>query len=79
MDEDGSEESNWQQRTAFFPPDKAKDYERYPMIDANALRNRKERPRRVKMLMRDFIEGITRVLRLRRVRTMAESRRRLSL
>lgn len=51
-------ESNWQQRTEFFPPDKARDYERYPMVDANALRSRKERPRRVKMLIRDFIEGI---------------------
>ena len=28
------------------------------MVDANALRSRKERPRRVKMLIRDFIEGI---------------------
>ena len=27
------------------------------MVDANALRGRRERPRRVKMLIRDFIEG----------------------
>ncbi|KAL8785477.1 MAG: hypothetical protein Q9195_008620 [Heterodermia aff. obscurata] len=54
--DDGSMQSNWQQRTAFFPPDKLKDFERYPTTDANALRKRKERPRRVKMLMRDFIE-----------------------
>lgn len=51
-------ESHWQQRTEILPPDKAKEYERYPMVDASALRTRKERPRRVKMLTRDFIEGI---------------------
>lgn len=57
-DDGGTQESHWQQRTEFFPPEKSKEYERYPMVDANALRSRKERPRRVKMLIRDFIEGI---------------------
>lgn len=49
-------ESNWQQRTDHFPLDKAEDFKRYPTVTADGLRSRKERPRRVKMLMRDFIE-----------------------
>lgn len=49
-------ESSWQQRTDHFPVDKAEEFKRFPSITADALRGRKERPRRVKMLMRDFIE-----------------------
>ncbi|WPH02530.1 Hypothetical protein R9X50_00539500 [Acrodontium crateriforme] len=49
-------ESSWQQRTDHFPLDKAEDFKRYPTVTSDALRGRKERPRRVKMLMRDFIE-----------------------
>ena len=49
-------ESSWQQRTDHFPLDKAEDFKRYPTVTADGLRGRKERPRRVKMLMRDFIE-----------------------
>ena len=56
-DDDSSRESNWQQRTDLFPQDKSKDFERYPMVTADMLRSRKERPKRVKMLTRDFIEG----------------------
>ena len=58
-DDASKNESHWQQRTELFPPDKSKDFERYPMMTADALRSRKERPRRVKMLARDFIEGKT--------------------
>src|SRR5450432_700565 len=50
-------ESNWQQRTDILPVDKSEDYNRYPMVTASQLRARRERPRRVKMLTRDFIEG----------------------
>ena len=52
--------SNWQQRTSIFPPNKLQEYERAPLVTANALRGRRERPRRVKMLTRDFIEGLRR-------------------
>lgn len=51
-----SAESSWQQRTDHFPQDKADEYRRYPFVTADGLRTRKERPKRVKMLMRDFIE-----------------------
>ena len=49
--------SNWQQRTDIFPPDKLREYERYPTVTSDILRSRRERPKRVKMLARDFIEG----------------------
>lgn len=52
-----SNESNWQQRTDLFPVDMSEEYRKYPMVTAMDLRGRKERPKRVKMLMRDFIEG----------------------
>lgn len=50
--------SDWQMRTDVFPLDKLRDYERYPMVTSDMLRSRRERPKRVKMLARDFIEGI---------------------
>ncbi|KAK4239682.1 hypothetical protein C8A03DRAFT_13919 [Achaetomium macrosporum] len=49
-------ESNWQQRTDLFQQDMSEEFQRYPMVTAMDLRGRKERPRRVKMFMRDFIE-----------------------
>ncbi|KAI1077632.1 DUF185-domain-containing protein [Whalleya microplaca] len=49
-------DSNWQQRTELFSADKTEEYKTYPMVTANDLRGRRERPRQVKMLMRDFIE-----------------------
>ncbi|KAI1638772.1 S-adenosyl-L-methionine-dependent methyltransferase [Biscogniauxia mediterranea] len=48
--------SEWQQRTELFSLDMTEEYKQYPMVTANDLRGRRERPRRVKMLMRDFIE-----------------------
>ena len=51
-------ESNWQQRTTLLQRDMKEEYNKYPMVTANDLRARRERPRRVKMLMRDFIEGL---------------------
>lgn len=49
-------ESDWQQRTDHFLPDKTDEFRKYPTVTSDGLRARKERPRRVKMLMRDFIE-----------------------
>ncbi|KAK6001308.1 hypothetical protein QM012_002639 [Aureobasidium pullulans] len=54
--EDSKLESNWQQRSTSFPPDKLEEFKRYPQVTSDGLRARKERPRRVRMLMRDFIE-----------------------
>lgn len=50
-------ESRWTPRKNTFPQERTEEFERYPTVTADILRNRKERPRRVKMLMRDFIEG----------------------
>src|SRR5689334_20134281 len=47
-------EAQWQQRTELFPADMSEEYKKYPMVTAQDLRGRRERPRRVKMLMRDF-------------------------
>ncbi|KHJ30837.1 putative s-adenosyl-l-methionine-dependent methyltransferase [Erysiphe necator] len=46
----------WQQRTDIWPADKSEEFQRYPIVTAQQLRGRRDRPRRVKMLMRDFIE-----------------------
>ncbi|KAL8831667.1 MAG: hypothetical protein Q9191_000745, partial [Dirinaria sp. TL-2023a] len=54
--DNGRQESHWQQRSDFMPQDKSKEFMTYPMVDADGLRVRKQPPRRVKMLMRDFIE-----------------------
>lgn len=49
-------ESDWQQRTSLFQQDMKDEYHKYPMVTADDLRYMKERPRKVKMFMRDFIE-----------------------
>ncbi len=51
-------ESDWQQRSDIFPLDMSEEYKKYPMVTSDQLRGRRERPRRVKMLTRDFIEGM---------------------
>jgi len=50
-------ESRWTPRKNAFPQERTEEFERYPLVTADMLRSRKERPRRVKMLLRDFIEG----------------------
>ncbi|KAJ2904072.1 hypothetical protein MKZ38_008883 [Zalerion maritima] len=52
----GRNESSWQQRSLFLPLDKEAEFQKYPIVTAQQLRMRRERPKRVKMLMRDFIE-----------------------
>jgi hypothetical protein len=53
------QDSLWQPRRDAFPEDMSAEYEKYPMVTADQLRGRRERPRRVKMLTRDFIEGMS--------------------
>ncbi|KAM3069328.1 hypothetical protein ACMFMG_010831 [Clarireedia jacksonii] len=55
-DETRRNESHWQQRTDIFPMDMREEFKKYPMVTADQLRGRRERPKRVKMLTRDFIE-----------------------
>lgn len=55
-------ERQWQHRSTLFPANKTEEVQRYPLVTAKELRNYKERPRRVKMLMRDFIEGMSALL-----------------
>ena len=55
QDEDGG--SRWQQRIDAFPKDMSKQLREYPKVTSVDLRNRSHRPRRVKMLARDFVEG----------------------
>ncbi|KAI9748508.1 MAG: hypothetical protein M1815_003202 [Lichina confinis] len=54
-----TQDAEWQQRSEFLPQfqkDRSEEYRRYPMVTADQLRRRKEPPKRVKMLVRDFIE-----------------------
>lgn len=50
-------ESRWHPRRNAFPHERAEEFDRYPLVTSDMLRSRRERPRRVKMLLRDFIEG----------------------
>jgi len=47
----------WQAKSPFLQFDMTEEFKRYPMITAEQLSKRKERPRRVKMLVRDYIDG----------------------
>lgn len=47
----------WQPRSAFLQRDRSEEFARYPMVTAKMLAARTERPKRVKMLVRDFIDG----------------------
>ncbi|KAM3456957.1 hypothetical protein MY3296_001327 [Beauveria thailandica] len=49
-------ESRWQQRTHLLPEDRSDEFAKYPYISMQELKQRTERPRKVKMLLRDFIE-----------------------
>ncbi|KAK8218239.1 S-adenosyl-L-methionine-dependent methyltransferase [Phyllosticta capitalensis] len=50
------EVDKWVPRPEKFPEDRMGELEKYNWVTAQTLRSRKQRPKRVKMLMRDFIE-----------------------
>ncbi|KAK5992762.1 Protein arginine methyltransferase NDUFAF7-like-like protein [Cladobotryum mycophilum] len=49
-------ESRWQQRTHILPEDRREEFAQFPYISLQELKKRTERPRKVKMLLRDFID-----------------------
>lgn len=49
-------ESRWTPRKNAFPHERIDEFDKYPLVTSDMLRTRKQRPRRVKMLLRDFIE-----------------------
>ncbi|EHK25248.1 uncharacterized protein TRIVIDRAFT_72372 [Trichoderma virens Gv29-8] len=51
-------ESRWQQRTHILPEDRREEFAQYPYISLQELKKRTERPRKVKMLLRDFIDAV---------------------
>ena len=55
--EQEKKDSFWRARNDLLLSDHTEDYKRFPLVTADHLRPRKERPRRVKMTVRDFIEG----------------------
>ena len=55
-DADGQGGSTWQQRLDHFPRDVSKQLREYPRVTARDLKFRSQRPKRVKMYQRDFID-----------------------
>ncbi|KAF2001165.1 DUF185-domain-containing protein [Amniculicola lignicola CBS 123094] len=53
---DRKRESRWHPREHSFPHERAEEFDQYAIVTAEMLKNRRERPRRVKMLLRDFID-----------------------
>jgi hypothetical protein len=50
-------EGEWHPKSPFLHIDMSEEFKRYPLVTAAQLAHRKERPRRVKMLVRDYIDG----------------------
>ena len=46
----------WKKRPGVLPEDRLAEYKQYDMVTADDLRTRKRRPKRTRLLMRDFIE-----------------------
>ena len=51
-------ESRWQQRTNLLPVDRTAEFNKFPQLSIRDLMARTQRPRRCKMLMRDFVDGM---------------------
>lgn len=53
----GTSSDIWQPRSGLKVENVSKEFDEYPITTAEELRQKNRRPRRQKMLMRDFIEG----------------------
>lgn len=51
------EKGEWHQKSPWLHIDMTEEFKRYPLVTAEQLSTRTERPRRVKMLVRDYIDG----------------------
>jgi len=51
------EKAVWRQRVELEQDDKREAFKQFPFVTADELRGSKKRPRKVKMLLREFIEG----------------------
>ena len=47
----------WQPRSSKASQDMSEEFKRYPLVTADMLSRKRERPKRVKMLVRDFIDS----------------------
>ncbi|KAI5815414.1 S-adenosyl-L-methionine-dependent methyltransferase [Pyronema omphalodes] len=51
-----AKEGEWFAKTPFLNNDMSEEFQRYPMVTAADLARRTERPKRVKMLVRDYVD-----------------------
>lgn len=55
---EGTNESVWKPRSNLFPADRSAEFDAYETVTAEDLKGRTTRPQKVKMLMRDFVDGM---------------------
>src|SRR5690554_4233125 len=47
----------WHAKSPYIHLDMAEEFKRYPLVTAEELSTYRERPKRVKMLVRDYVDG----------------------
>lgn len=48
----------WHAKSPYIHVDMTEEFKRYPLVTAEELSTHRERPKRVKMLVRDYVDGI---------------------